>query len=435
MRAKKIQVLMLAVAAAMSLTACTPEALKTAMGDRKESTEEDGSSRKRPLEESDDTSSGEDGAESKPARSGVVFGSEFDEDELDLTYLYAETLMTESRQNPQTGKMESRKLQILIPQGDYNTVNRDYAYGEKLGVEVHVELDPYILPYDHEDYTLRENLDYILDDEYDEFYSTEYKDVQRSETKGDEEQVQATVSYLYYDRYDDDYIPYQVTYQLCDFGDDLLVLVETTICGEDTTGKTPLILDEINAFYGADIQWDAEAFEARKKQFKENNDSDVMQVSTGWIMFELPKGWEEDWYNNDDYTCEMYAPDGDMYRAGCYITVGREYQSYGSEIDIAALLSDADDMELFKKAIADAAELNEDDVTVSDYGLTVLGQAMEISYTVTESGLTFEEHRWWITDKDYIYEITAGQLDSVREDAIGLAKQILAEGRVKGSDA
>lgn len=419
----------MALTAAMALTACGPQAIKDVMKNQADRSKESSA------EESAEESSGKDeGEETKLKSSGVVFGGEFDEDELNFEYLYAETLMTESKENPQTGKMENKKLQVLIPQGDYNTVNRDYAYGEKLGVEVRVDLNTYMLPYHYEDYTLKENLGYILEEEYDEFYSTNYKDVTISEIEGDEEIVKATVTYLYYDKYHDDYLPYQVSYQLYDFGEDVIALVATTICAEDTTGKTPLILDEINAFYGSDIEWDAEAAEARKKQFLASNAGDVVEVSTGWIIFELPKGWEEDYKNNDDFTCDMYAPGGDMYSKGCYITVGREYQTYGSEIDIEDLLGDEDDMELFKKAIAEASGLNENDVTVSAYGTTVLGQAMEISYTVSESGMTYEEHRWWTTDKNYVYEVTAGQIDAGGEDAISIAKDILSKGRVKGAD-
>lgn len=410
---------MTTLASVMVFTACGLQPVKDAMKNQTEDTSQ--------IEESTEV----EGSDEKTKRTGIVFGSEFDENELELTYLYAETLMTDSKENPQTGKMESQKLQILIPQGDYNTVNRDYAYGQKLGVEVRVEIKPYSLPYHYEEYTLEENLVHILEEKYDEFYNTNFKDVQISEIEGDEEEVQATVTYLYYDKYNDDYIPYQVTYQLCDFGDDMIALVITTICSEETTGKTPIILDEINAFYGADIQWDADALDQQKQKFLASNNNDVVQESTGWILFELPKGWEKDWKNNDDYSCDMYAPGGDMYHEGCYITVGRDRQSYGSEIDITYLLDNEDDMELFKKAIAESAGLREEDVTVSNYGDTVLGQAMEFTYSISEGNMTFVEHRWWITDKNYVYEITAGQLEGSKTDAISIAKEILSKGQVK----
>lgn len=366
--------------------------------------------------------------------SGIRFGTEFDENELGYEYLYSETLMTDSKENPETGKMESQKLQILIPQGDYNTVNRDYAYGEKLGVKVYVQLNPY-LQYNYEDYTLKENLQDYLDGEYDEFYSVDYKNVNISEITGDEEMVTANVDYFKYNKYDDDYTYYQVIYQLYDFGSDKLAMVTVTICADDTTGKTPMLVAEVNDFYGTDIQWDADVAEEKMQAFLNSNNGDILEVSTGWIKFELPKGWSEDWSNNDDYTCDMYAPDGDMLKAGCYITVGREYQQYGSEIDIASIAGSEKDLALLKSGLAAATELSESDITVENYGMTVLGQAIEFSYTIVEDGLSYEEHRWWISDKNYIYEITAGQINDSKEDAIAIAEKILTEGQVKGSDA
>lgn len=429
MKKKSIMLLMVTVLA-MSLTACKPQMLKEAVNTEDKTSEESSGEAVSDGNVSDGTEESSEGQKKLP---GTMFGNEFDENELDLEYLYAEVLRTESKENPQTGKMESKQLQILLPQGDYNTVNRDYAYGEKLGVRVRVELNPYLRSH-REDYTLKENLDYVLNQDFDAFYQSDYRDVQISEIKGDEEQVTAEVLYLDYDKYNDEYVPYQMTYQLCDFGDDVMALVKITICAEKTTGKTPAILEEINAFYGSDIQWDADAAEARKQKFLAGNNTDVLQVSTGWLMFDLPKTWAQDWKNNDDYTTSLYAPNGDMRKAGCYISVGREWQTYGSEIDIASIAGSESDMAILKAAIAQATDLKEDEVTVSDYGMTVLGQALEFSYVITQEGISYEEHRWWISDKNYIYQITAGQIDGSKEDAIAIAKEILEKGQVKGAD-
>ncbi|MDE7270663.1 MAG: hypothetical protein K2N81_09350, partial [Acetatifactor sp.] len=407
-----------------------PQMLKEAANTEDKTSEESSGEAVSDGNVSDGTEESSEGQKKLP---GTMFGSEFDENELDLEYLYAEVLRTESKENPQTGKMESKQLQILLPQGDYNTVNRDYAYGEKLGVRVRVELNPYLRSH-REDYTLKENLDYVLNQDFDAFYQSDYRDVQISEIEGDEEQVTAEVLYLDYDKYNDEYVPYQMTYQLCDFGDDMMALVKITICAEKTTGKTPAILEEINAFYGSDIQWDADAAEARKQKFLAGNNADVLQVSTGWLMFDLPKTWAQDWKNNDDYTTSLYAPNGDMRKAGCYISVGREWQTYGSEIDIASIAGSESDMAILKAAIAQATDLKEDEVTVSDYGMTVLGQALEFSYVITQEGISYEEHRWWISDKNYIYQITAGQIDGSKEDAIAIAKEILEKGQVKGAN-
>lgn len=432
---KKSIMLLMAVSLAMTLTACSPKMLKEAMNRDNQTSEEfiieDVSGGE--LADGENAEGTEGVSDGQRADLGAVFGSEFDEGELELEYLYAEVLRTESRENPQTGKMESRQLQILLPQGDYNTVNRDYAYGEKLGVRVRVELNPYLRSH-HEDYTLKENLDYLLEQDFDAFSQSDYRDVQISEIEGDEELVRAEILYLDYDKYDDEYVPYQMAYQLHDFGDDTMALVKITICADDTTGKTPALLEEVNAFYGSGIEWDADAAEARKQKFLANNNTDVVQISTGWLMFELPKNWSQDWKNNDDYRSDLYAPDGDMLKAGCYLSVSRELQSYGSEIDFSSIAGNESYMDILKAGIAQATGLSEEDITVSDYGMTVLGQALEFSYVITEDEISYEEHRWWISDKSYIYQITAGQVDGSGEDAIAIAKEILEKGQVKGAD-
>ena len=427
---KKIAIILAMAAVSVSLTACgSAKILTNMLSDKSKEVSVDVSEgNAESLEEDNEESDG-----INAVSSGFRFGGEFDADDLGYEYLYTETLMTDSKENPETGKMENQQLQIVIPQGDYNTVNRDYAYGEKLGVKVYVRLNPY-LQYHYEDYTLKENLETYLSSEYDEFYSVNYKDLTISEIEGDEEMVTATVDYLKYNKYDDDYTVYQEVWQLYDFGPDKLAMVTITICADDTTGKTPSLVAEVNDFYGTDIQWDADAAEKKKQAFLNSNNGDVLQVSTGWIMFDLPKGWSEDWKNNNDYTRDMYAPDGNMIKSGCYIAVGRNFQSYGNEIDISSIAGSEKDLAALKEGLAATADLNENDITVSNYGMTVLGQAIEFSYTIVEEGISYEEHRWWISDKNYIYEIVAGQIGDSKEDAIAIAKEILEKGQVKGAN-
>ena len=427
---KKIAIILAMAAVSVSLTACgSAKILTNMLSDKSKEVSVDVSEgNAESLEEDNEESDG-----INAVSSGFRFGGEFDADDLGYEYLYTETLMTDSKENPETGKMENQQLQIVIPQGDYNTVNRDYAYGEKLGVKVYVRLNPY-LQYHYEDYTLKENLETYLSSEYDEFYSVDHKDLTISEIEGDEEMVTATVDYLKYNKYDDDYTVYQEVWQLYDFGPDKLAMVTITICADDTTGKTPSLVAEVNNFYGTDIQWDADAAEKKKQAFLNSNNGDVLQVSTGWIMFDLPKGWSEDWKNNNDYTRDMYAPDGNMLKSGCYIAVGRNFQSYGNEIDISSIAGSEKDLAALKEGLAATADLNENDITVSNYGMTVLGQAIEFSYTIVEEGISYEEHRWWISDKNYIYEIVAGQIGDSKEDAIAIAKEILEKGQVKGAN-
>lgn len=418
---KKLAMLLIMASVTVSLTGCGP-----ARAVSQDQTEENEMEISKEEEESDE----EEEEGTKAGSSDVHFGNEFDEDDMDYQYLFAETLMSESTENPDTGKMEKQSLMIAIPQDDYPMVSRDYGYSSKMGVKVRVDLNPY-LQYQFEDYTVEENLQAYLDNAFDEFYSVNYKDMDISDIESDDKSATATVDYIKYSEYDDDYTVYQETYILYDFGPNKMALVTVTICAEDTTGKTPALLDEVNDFYGSNIEWDDDAAESRLTKFLKHTDTDILQVSTGWIIFDLPKGWAEDWKNNDNYREKLYAPGGDMFEAGCYISVGRDWQDYGSKVDVASIADDEESLKILGSMMAQAMELNEKDVTVSDYGMTVMGRAIEFTYTVTESGITYEEHRWWVSDDDYIYEIVAGQVnsDSV-EDAISIAEGILENGQV-----
>ena len=130
----------------------------------------------------------------------------------------------------------------------------------------------------------------------------------------------------------------------------------------------------------------------------------------------------------------MYAPDGNMVKAGCYIAVGREYQSYGSETDISTIAGNEKALDALKKTLAASAGIDEDDFIVTDYGMTVLGQAIELSYTIVIEDISYEEHCWLASDKNYLYMIVAGQIGDSTEDAIAIAKDILENGRVKGAE-
>lgn len=416
---KKLAMLLIMASVTVSLTGCGPT--RAVLNDQAEENEMEASEEEEESDEKEDT---------KANSSDVHFGNDFDEDDLDYQYLFAETLMSDSTENPDTGKMEKQSLTIAIPQDDYPMISRDYGYSEKMGVRVRVELNPY-LQYQFEDYTVEENLKAYLDNAFDEFYSVDYKDMDISDIESDDEMATATVDYIKYDDYDDTYTVYQETYMLYDFAPNKMALVIVRICADDTTGKTGALLDEVNDFYGCDIEWDDDAAETRLAKFLKNTDTDILQVSTGWIIFDLPKGWSEDWKNNDNYRQELYAPGGDMFKAGCYISVGRDWQEYGNEVDVASIAGDEESLEILRTMMARAIELDEKDISVSDYGMTVMGRAIEFTYTITESGVTYEEHRWWVSDDDYIYEIVAGQIndDSV-EDAISIAEGILENGQV-----
>lgn len=421
---KRLLAVVLCVAM-LSMTACgTEDVMKTmGLGGKKNASVEETDAQ----EGTAMTESVEETATVEPV-SGVVLGGDFDESEADFEYLYAETLMTESTQNAETGKMENQKLTVFLPQGDYNTVNRDYARAERLGLELYVCLNPQI-QYHQEDYTVEENLESYLEYEYDEFYSVDYRDLTISEVESDGVSARASVEYLYYDSWDKEYYPVFCTYYLKELDKNTSVLVSTEINATEATGKTPLLVEELESFYGFEIDWDADAAQAKLDAFLASGEKDVVTVSTGYLKFELPQGWEEDYNADDDYSTSVYAPGGDTDTADCFISIGRSYE--GEDASITEFLKDDTGSEFLKQYFTQLG-LDADNVTVENYGLTCLGETLRCKFVLDMYGVTATVDCYIACMDGYTYQLFSVQTADSEEDASAILQQILAEGQVRG---
>lgn len=424
---KKIVILLLAAVMACSAAACGREVVPTNYEDLENTEKPAGDETDADETDTDETDAAKP-EEEKKVVSGVVLGGDFEEDYDGFEYLYCDTLMTEATENTSTGKMESQKLKIFLPIADYTSVNRDRAYVDKLGVELEVALNPY-LRYDSEDYTMEENLQYFLESEFDEFYSTNYRDIALSEVESTEHGVRAVASYCYYDKWNDSYLPIYCTYYLTELSKDLQVMVEVKITLEDTTGKTAALLAELESFYDFDIEWDEEAAQAKLDAFLASEEADKNMVSTGFLVFELPKDWEQD-YDYGDYHSYAYAPDGDSSYAGCVINIRREYLGYDS-FDMTKVLESQEEMDKYAAYLMEEMGAAVSDMEVSDYGVTCLGNTMKISYT-TKDGSYEDRTEWYLTvDDSYAYSVMAVALPDCTEDVFTIAEDILANGKAK----
>ena len=120
-------------------------------------------------------------------------------------YLYAEHLRTESEMNYDSGKMESKEVTVLVPECDYVYSDRTYVSSNSKGVSMSVEVNPYFRFGAHE-YTLTENLEEMVADNYDIFYTANYKDVVISDAiELDNNSVVVYIDYLYYQIWNDRY--------------------------------------------------------------------------------------------------------------------------------------------------------------------------------------------------------------------------------------
>lgn len=410
---KKILVLLLSMCFAIVGSACTKET-EQPKTERKE-TEAVVADAKPEVEEKEET-------EEKKV-SGAVFGSD-EEDFEGFEYLYAETLMTESAQNEESGKMESQKVTALIPISDYPSVSRDYAYSDKFGLEFNISLNPY-MQYEQEDYLAKENLEVFLTEEYDEYYSVDYKDMVISEvTEVDKNRATATVSYVEYDKYDDVYDPVYVTYNYVELDKNLTALVEVKIRLSQVTGKLQDLINEIEAFYEFDVEFDQAAAQKKLEDFLASGGADGNAQSTGYLMFDLPKGWEADY--EYDYSLDAYAPGGDAEFSECVVTVDREYMT--DSFDTATLLEDEEYTKaFFTELIGESIS----DIELKDMGATAIGQTVKVKFDVTEEGTLFHYSFYFATTNDYLYTIYSVYTDGASENAEEVAEGILATGKIK----
>ena len=433
---KKVVMILLALTMALSVTACSSkEVVSTDYEDAENSKDEDKDAEKEEKDsekeekedkEADETKDTKDDEE-KPV-SSVVLGGEFEEDYNGFEYIYCETLMTESEENKETGKMESQKLQVFIPKGDYASVNRDTAYAEKLGVDFRITLNPYIR-YDAEEYLPEENLAYYLEYNYDPFYHTDCRDIEISEVQELENGAYATVKYCYYDRWEENYIPIFCTYYLKELSKDVSVLVEIEVNAEDVTGKTDYLLEELESFYEIDVAWDKAEAQAKLDKFLATADTGTITVSTGFLLFELPAGWEQD-YDYKNYMATAYAPDGDVDRTGCVIDIEREYMGSDS-FDMADAMATEEDISAYRDYLKESLGDTAKDIVVEYYGETNFGNALKFSFRTVDGDYEDNTVVYLVTNGDYLYSIEAIAVSGCTEDVFTIAENILATGTVK----
>lgn len=372
--------------------------------------------------EGEENEEAEDAGE-ETGKAGVpVLGQENIKDYEGFTYLYCEELRTQSEENKETGKMENKSLQVFIPQADYVYVNMDYANVDKLGVELTVELEPSIR-YDAEDYLTYENLQYYVENQFDPFYTNQYKDVVMSEVEEiNRDTARMTVESCYYNEYDDSYSPVFNTYYLTKLENDCTVLVEMSINGEDVTGKTPELLEELEAFYGFEIDWDKERADKKVEDFLASGGDNT--VSTGYVMFELPEGWSKD-TDASEYDTPVYAPGGDAESAGCFVSLQEEYVEYGA---FSGIENNTDELVSLVQSYLDEEGLKAE---VSVYGDTCLGTAiLSVMEVEGEDVETVVFHIYWIFDDSYMYRVSAVAIDDTTENPFAVAEGILKNGQV-----
>lgn len=375
------------------------------------------------LDEEQDGEQDEEDSSVKPNASGApVLGQEDIADYEGFEYLYWEQLRTESEKNEATGKMESQELEVFIPISDYTYTDRDRVSSEKLGIELVAHLEPYL--YDSEDYLVYENLENYLEIVYDPFYYTEYEDLVISEVEEiDENSARATVEYCEYDEYDEIYRTIFETYYLKMLENDVYVLVVASVDHSEVSGKTPMLIDELEEFYQFEIDFDKDRAQQKQDAYLTSGGSNMH--STGYILFELPEGWDEDYDSKYGYDTDVFAPGGSISASGCGITFEQEDND---AIDKDIIRGNEEMLvEIIKEEYAEDENLSE----VEYYGETCLGETIKTTLTIEVDGVTANAEVYFIIDNYYIYRVTAMAKEGAKEDPFTVVADILENGQVR----
>ncbi|MDE6065091.1 MAG: hypothetical protein K2G20_11005, partial [Lachnospiraceae bacterium] len=203
---KRLILLLLTAATALSIGACGKEAVVTGRDNPKQSEaeteKEKGQKEDRNEGSREEAGSGENRQEigekeDEDTSSDVRLGGDFDEKYDGFSYLKCETLILKPDET--RGITEEKELKIFLPVGDYASVNENYGYADSRGVNLKVSLAPY-LRWNDDEHTLAQDLAYDVEMNYDEFYSADIYDLELSKIETTENGARCVAKYCYYDR-------------------------------------------------------------------------------------------------------------------------------------------------------------------------------------------------------------------------------------------
>lgn len=391
--------------------------------DRNEGKREDGGSGQKTEGRNSGLEDREASLEDRKPSSEVSLGDDFDEKYNGFSYLKCEALIL--KPDEYRGITEEKELKIFLPVGDYASVNENYGYADSLGVNLKVSLAPYLRWSDSE-HTLEDNLECYVEMKYDEFYCADVYDLEMTKIETTENGARSVVKYCYYDRWTDTYMPVYCTCYLTNVGGEN-VLVEVEINMMDIEDNMEKMLAELETFYGFDIAWDAKEAQKKLDDFVAAGVPDTMKVSTGYLLFEIPKGWEADY--SYGYEVDAFAPGGSVSEAGCGISISREYMG-DNGVDITEMLSSQEAIDRYIADFQEDAKYDMKDTEITYYGSTCLGEAMKFSFKAEYEEAENEVAMFLITNENYFTVMIVTAFPDKFEKTMEVAENILADGKM-----
>lgn len=186
-----------------------------------------------------------------------------------------------------------------------------------------------------------------MDTSYDALSYEDFEDLEVSEVEVlDDTCATAYAKYCRYSTVEEEYAVVYKYFYLKEIDQDNFIFLRVDLDSLKTTDKTPELLEEISEFYKFDISCDAD--ETKEKidnylTYLENDDSEVESFSTGYLNFNMPKGWKRDkngTFRGPNYNMLMYAPNGDGTSADCVIYMIEAMRHLDAEEDVFQIAED-----------------------------------------------------------------------------------------------
>lgn len=349
-------------------------------------------------------------------------------------YLHKEIITTKSVINSETGELEYEAAEVFVPYDNYGRESVGEVKSGSHGVDVAVYIsdgynDTVLLDNNK---TLAENVQEYVKDHYDEFYASDYRgEVWIEEPAEKEEFAYSAVDYIKYATYDDSYSINRAVYGLKQLKMGVALLVEVVLKPNEMTEETAKVIEELEAFYGFEIDWNQAELQNKLDAYVNSVDPAMKVFGTGYAKFYLPKHWDKD-YDIEDYKYDVYAPDGDALSAQCYISIKKDSLFYDEW-----QMSNVFEHEELEREMVDwylfSTGLTYEDVKVEHCQGTNMGDVLKVVYSLDagDAGFKRKVTTYLITTESYLYGISAVRGENDSEDVVALVERIISEGKMK----
>ncbi len=370
--------------------------------------------------------------EEDPAVQAPVFGMEDIGDYGGFRYLQKEMLTAYMDEDKENGRVKRKTVTLYIPQWEksWYVINGEMpgtAWADLFGVTFDFSINHYLLM-EEKEAPLEEMLQkYVNCIYYEEEYAAheEYGDLEMTDVRPAGENACAiTAEYCFYDDLEEEYHVCCRTTYLRELESDILVLLDVTVDGQESTPETPELLEELEAFYEVDLGWDTEEMQEKLNHYIEESEAGFSSV----VKFDFPEGWEIEY---EDEEIVVYAPGGNSDGAGCGIAIGDL-----SALALDEMLPDGEnDEELLRMIVNEGIGEEADNLTVRSCGETCIGDTAAAEFCVTDGDGTADCGLYLGRKGDDTYIILAMQyqwleMDTFEMDTFELAEELLEKGRI-----